>query len=353
MQQIEGQMASDDSKQNAGKTSKVSDISQPELKDAPTNPNISDSQTASADEGPDENPPTPNNGVLVSKNRLKKIRRWERKVEVKKRRKQQEKDLKLAKAKAEGRDLEKEREKMLSRTATGEGKRRRQERWVKKMVQAATSFQICIDCSYEDKMNEREINSLAQQLRYCYATNRRSPVPCYLSATSLSGESLKHLQNVSGFDEWTGYAFTCTSTSIDLYYQSKKSSLVYLTSDSETTLELLENDKIYVIGGIVDRNRLKGATLSRAKSLGIATAKLPLDEYLQEMDSSRVLTVNHVCEILLKFKELKDWRQTLMAVIPGRKKAKFEPEDSTERQKFTPSIVATDPQPESLPDQNI
>ncbi|KAL7578337.1 hypothetical protein ACA910_012743 [Epithemia clementina (nom. ined.)] len=282
----------------------------------PTSPQ--NNETAGASKGPPK----------LSKNQLKKIRRWERKLEVKKRRKQQEKDAKLARAKAEGRDLEKEREEMLSRAASGEGKRRRQELWNKKMAQASNSFQVCIDCSFENDMTSREINSLAQQLRYCYSTNRRASSPCYLSATSLGGETIKHLQNVSGFEDWSGYGFTCTDASIDVHYKSKLSSVVYLTTDSEHVLESLENDKIYVIGGIVDRNRLKRATLTRAESMGVSTAKLPLDKHLQEMETTKVLTVNHVCEILLKYKELKDWKKALMAVLPDRKKAKFELEES-------------------------
>ena len=268
-----------------------------------------------------------NKRALLSKNQQKKMRRWERKLEVKRRRKQQEKDAKHAKAKAEGRDLNKEREEMLRRAAIGEGKKRRLEKWEQKMIQASSSFQVSIDCSFEHHMTAREINSLAQQLRYCYALNRRSPTPCYLHATNVTGESLQHLQNVSGFGEWGGYGFKCTGVSLGEYFSSKMPSLVYLTSDSDTVLQNLERDKIYVIGGIVDRNRLRKAALNRAESLGVSTAKLPLEKYLKEMETTKVLTVNHVFDILIKFKELKDWRKAFQAVLPDRKRATYEAEE--------------------------
>lgn len=54
--------------------------------------------------------------------------------------------------------------------------------------------------------------------------------------------------------------------------------LVYLTSDAEETLETLDPRCAYVIGGIVDRNRLKGATCNKASAQGIRTAKLPIKE---------------------------------------------------------------------------
>jgi tRNA (guanine9-N1)-methyltransferase len=41
----------------------------------------------------------------------------------------------------------------------------------------------------------------------------------------------------------------------------KKEQLVYLTADSDTTIESVEGDKVYIIGGLVDRNRHKVSIL--------------------------------------------------------------------------------------------
>ena len=53
----------------------------------------------------------------------------------------------------------------------------------------------------------------------------------------------------------------------------------------------------------------------------LKTARLPLDENLDFKGSTRVLTCNHVFEILQKFREngYNDWRSSIMAVLPGRK----------------------------------
>jgi tRNA (guanine9-N1)-methyltransferase len=261
----------------------------------------------------------------ISKNQVKKRRRLEKLMEIKKRRKLQDKEVKLAKAKLQGRDLEEERKQQEAGKLKGVNRKRKREAWEQNKVPLIQkSFQICLDCGFESTMTFKEINSLALQIRSSYAANKRNAHPCQLTATSVSGTTLEILQHVSGFEEWSHWAFTITSKSVTEHFaanqQDKK--IIYLTSDSETVLSELNDDHIYVIGGIVDRNRLKYATLNRAKEYGFATARLPITEHLQEMAATRVLTCNHVVELLLE-KRHKSWKDALQAVLPQRKNAKF------------------------------
>jgi tRNA (guanine9-N1)-methyltransferase len=257
----------------------------------------------------------------ISKNQLKRQRKWEQAMVVKRRRKQQEKDTKIAKAKAEGRDIDAERKDMEERRLDGEGWARRDKRWQEIFENQSSKYQIILDCSFDEVMREREINSLSSQLRYCYATNKKAKHPVKTTITSLGGKTLENLQNVSGFDNWIHRAFHHTEKSVEEAFPDK-SKLVYLTSDSENVLEDLEDDKVYIIGGIVDRNRLKRAAIGRAETLGIATAKLPISDYL-DMVTTKVLTTNHVFDILLKYREIgKDWKKAFLDVLPHRKDLK-------------------------------
>ena len=258
----------------------------------------------------------------LSKNQLKRQQKWEQAMAVKKRRKEQEKSVKKAKAEAQGRDVDAEKRIMEQHRQQGVGWAKREQKWKQFFDTHCSKFQICLDCSFEDQMTPREINSLGSQIRCCYSQNKQAKHPIRAKVTSLSGATLQYLQNVSGFDQWENRAFQHTSQDILEAYPDEKSKLVYLTSDSDTVLEKLEDDKVYIIGGIVDRNRLKGATFHRAQQLGIATAKLPIVEHL-DLVATKVLTVNHVFEILLRLRENgNDWKNTLLAVLPGRKDAK-------------------------------
>lgn len=195
--------------------------------------------------------------------------------------------------------------------------------WLEKLKRAKDSFAVCVDCAFEDQMTKKEIHSLGLQLRYCYASNKRSSHPIQLSMASLSGETRSVLDKVDGFPEqWEARAFSHSDQSLEKMYASQKDQLVYLTSDSEHTLTTMDKDKTYVIGGIVDRNRLKRAALGRAETLGIATAKLPISQHL-ELVTTKVLTCNHVFEILLKVNENGgNWKQAMLDVLPHRKEAK-------------------------------
>jgi tRNA (guanine9-N1)-methyltransferase len=167
-------------------------------------------------------------------------------------------------------------------------------------------------------MSPKEVTSLASQIRYCYSDNRRSPHPVFVSATSFGGETRAVLERIDGFPEgWVGRGFDCHTESMEKVHDPSK--LVYLTSDSPNVLDDLDNDKVYVIGGIVDRNRLKRATMDRAKELGIATAKLPITQHLK-LFTTKVLTCNHVFGILLKYRDCgKDWKKAMLEVLPKRK----------------------------------
>jgi tRNA (guanine9-N1)-methyltransferase len=104
----------------------------------------------------------------------------------------------------------------------------------------------------------------------------------------------------------------------DLSALHAQAETIYLSADSDYTLTELKPFSTYIIGGLVDKNREKGICASRAAAAGVKTARLPIGDYLA-MASRKVLTTNHVHEIMLKWLECGDWGEAFMSVIPKRK----------------------------------
>lgn len=313
----------------------------------------------------------------LSKKAVKKRKRWEKALDIKKRRKEQSKEIRRIKAENEGRDLDAERAEQKQNEKEGKGWARREQLWRERCNKGNIdeSFRVCFDCSFEDQMTWKEVNSLSLQLRYAYAMNRKSPMPLHVHVTGLKSgcDTRRHLEKIDGFDRWAGRAYHVHEGSLEAVFESAMSNavtskdgdnknkqnddeaksegkeegkdkddddfvqsqpklrpnhqLVYLTGDSENTISTLDNNTTYIIGGIVDRNRLKRAAIERAEAIGsnstlpIKTARLPLNEHFDFKGSTRVLTCNHVFEILLKYREngYKDWGGAVISVLPDRK----------------------------------
>ncbi|KAJ8297317.1 tRNA (guanine(9)-N1)-methyltransferase [Rhodotorula toruloides] len=240
---------------------------------------------------------------------------------------------------------------------------------------------IVIDMGFDELMTEKEVKSMASQLAYCYSANRASSRPFPILVTSFNGRLREGYDKRGDFKSWKGVewwddgveklwdgvkeaeqaetaAETATSagdaSSAEAPVASTssaplntlgvlsgqpctrvpRSTVTYLTGDSPNVLTSLTPGHTYILGGIVDRNRYKNLCLNKANSLGIAHAQLPIGEYLPEMQTRKVLTVNQVFEILVNWVEAgeKDgkegWGEALRKVMPERK---FDPDARKKR----------------------
>ncbi|KAI5137744.1 tRNA (guanine9-N1)-methyltransferase [Nematocida ausubeli] len=107
------------------------------------------------------------------------------------------------------------------------------------------------------------------------------------------------------------------------------SDIVVLTADAEEELTEMEEGTIYVIGGLVDRNRHKGYTERRFKE-SFRTARLPIEK---KLNSSTVLSTLHVFNILLSYTQTQDWNAAIEEHLPMRKQVKPEPAAETNSDK--------------------
>ena len=178
----------------------------------------------------------------------------------------------------------------------------------------ASSLRVAIDLSFDDLMTDRDIHKLLKQIQRTYSINRRADRPIQLYLTSFGGRSKTILDEIQ-----------CKYTSWDVHIKEEsygdvfsQEDVVYLTSDSPNVLSEVDESKAYIIGGLVDHNHHKGLCYRLAVERGIAHARLPISECVK-LKSRTVITVNHVFEIMLLYSQTKDWKESLVQVLPARK----------------------------------
>nr|CAH7749897.1 unnamed protein product [Callosobruchus chinensis] len=155
-----------------------------------------------------------------------------------------------------------------------------------KMKDSSCKTSVVIDLSFDDLMIDKDMAKTVKQILRVYTLNRRAKAPMQLHLTSYGGRSKKEMERHHGYEHW------------DLNFHSEdyldifpKSKLVYLSSESDNVLHTLEQDKIYIIGGLVDHNAHKGICYDKAVKQGIAHAQLPISDYFW-MKDRKILTIN-------------------------------------------------------------
>ncbi|VDM01120.1 unnamed protein product [Schistocephalus solidus] len=168
----------------------------------------------------------------------------------------------------------------------------------------------------------QERSKFAQQFCRAYGANKSSPDPFSLHLTNFSMESALGVccrQKCSGFEN---YKIGFHSLSPTMAFPTSK--LVYLSPDAQSPLLDLETDTIYVIGGLVDENVRRGASLAAANDIAIESARLPLEKFgpqgwgAANKTKSSALPINIVLSILLSYRQHKDWRKAFETNLPRR-----------------------------------
>ncbi|KAI9820877.1 MAG: tRNA (guanine(9)-N(1))-methyltransferase [Thelocarpon impressellum] len=200
---------------------------------------------------------------------------------------------------------------------------------------------IVLDCGFDELMLDKERTSLASQLTRAYSDNKNAPFRAHLLISSFDGKLRERFETVLGSSHksWRGVGFEhgdfveaaerarantsgpdagSVAGALEDTTDEGVGELVYLTSDSPETLTVLRPHGVYVVGGLVDKNRHKGICYKRALDRGVRTAKLPLAEHMH-LASRQVLATNHVVEIMLRWLECGNWGEAFMRVMPKRK----------------------------------
>ncbi|KFG66267.1 tRNA (guanine-N1)-methyltransferase [Toxoplasma gondii RUB] len=177
-------------------------------------------------------------------------------------------------------------------------------------------------------MNEKEIRSLAKQLFISYHLVRSSPsVPMQLHLASFDDDNTVYqaCRDLFSFNSWI-----VRRHERPYWEVFSREEVVVLSPDADEELLSVEADKVYVVGGLVDRTISRSETFRQAEQFQFETRKLPFPTFLPEQQRL-VLNVNTVVEILLQVRQHGDWKAALLSAVPrrlqgtgGRKKARLD-----------------------------
>ena len=161
---------------------------------------------------------------------------------------------------------------------------------------------------------------MSAQLTRSYSANRKASRRFKLHVTSLDKRLLTRYETVleNQHQKWKGMTFSTEPYAVSDKDKTEEGDLIYLTADSDNTINSLDPGKTYIIGGIVDRNRHKNLCLNKADKQGIKHARLPIGDFIK-MASRQVLTTNQVLEIMLEWLKEREWGEAFLKVIPQRK----------------------------------
>mmetsp|Transcript_6347 Transcript_6347/g.16933 ORF Transcript_6347/g.16933 Transcript_6347/m.16933 type:complete len:336 (-) Transcript_6347:335-1342(-) len=149
---------------------------------------------------------------------------------------------------------------------------------------------------------------------------REAPSALFLALANVPREMEERMDSqLSGWRRWPLRAADARERDVDaVATASGAREVVYLSADAEEELTELRVGTLYVVGGIVDRNRLKRATLDRAAELSAHAMRLPISSAVHSA-RTRVLAVNHVVELLARVSAGASWPAAAAAVIPARR----------------------------------
>ncbi|ORC90752.1 uncharacterized protein TM35_000071760 [Trypanosoma theileri] len=176
---------------------------------------------------------------------------------------------------------------------------------------------VVFDLSFAWCMTEADCRSTVSQVKFAYSALRHHNFPLRPVISSLAGpDHTDTLRGLCDFDGFRRYPPSLHDDHWSTIYPPER--VVYLTADTDVVLERLEPGEVYIVGAFVDHNARKFLTRDAAVKHGVRTARLPLQESIEVGNRCKVLTVNHVVEVLCRYAVSGDWKSAF-EVLPTRR----------------------------------
>ncbi|CAL2034499.1 unnamed protein product [Caenorhabditis brenneri] len=187
---------------------------------------------------------------------------------------------------------------------------------------------LAVDCQFLSRLSPRGRGLTALQLQYLITENRNQtdPFRLYFVNYDRTDQKVRELEKEKLLSLQSKEVFCpiVTEKGLDAAFIGPKppKEIIYLSPDAEQELESVDDDSVYVIGGIVDRvvehGIPKHASLEAAQSAKVTARKLPIDKFIDFKSGSKFLTLLAVSEILRQVNLHGDWEKALAKAIPVR-----------------------------------
>ena len=122
-----------------------------------------------------------------------------------------------------------------------------------------SDFIICFDLDYNKYMDNKEKKSLISQLALCYCLNKHNKTKISFYFTNINHEMIIDLSKNNGNKWYVHYNESPFYLIEELVKKNKE--FIYLSPDAMDDLEDVSEDKIYIIGGLVDRQVIKNRSM--------------------------------------------------------------------------------------------
>jgi len=198
---------------------------------------------------------------------------------------------------------------------------KREKKWKKKeksTVDVDTRFansdalRIAVDVSYEQD-STRARRSVAKQLCECVGVAHRND-NLAMTYCSWRGPIAEESREFFFSDRWT--PVKKDERRVEDAFSSDE--IVYMSPDAEDVLDVVEPDKVYVIGGIVDlATRGMRTSLTRASEANMRCVRLPIKEFKPDQTHT-VLNIDAVVKILVARREGLNWDEVFDRELPKR-----------------------------------
>lgn len=192
----------------------------------------------------------------------------------------------------------------------------------------STPLRVAVDLSFGECMSAREHRSVLAQLVRIYGNNRKHATPVDLHLSGLDAAPAASLPPAEHLEQWeaSGSVTLLRASACDVWAPDE---MVWLSPDAPQILDVplqplqrsgatASAPPVLVVGGLVDRSVLKGATLQRAVSCGAAARRLPVREHAARKDVHPILTLTACVHVLCEVNGGKGWDEAFAAAIPRR-----------------------------------